>query len=294
MTTVTALDDAPKRSRDLAIGMFDGVHIGHREVIDGADTVLTFEPHPMTVIQPQAAPKLLMPFELKRAAIQSLGVAELVVIPFDEQFAARSAEDFIDSVLVDRLGAKRVSVGENFRFGAKARGDTEMLRNAPQFETRVAPIVEVDGESVSSSRIRALVAAGDVETASRYLGAPFTYIGEVVPGDRRGRTLGFPTANVLPDDRLAVPGHGVYAAVANGHPAAVSVGVRPTFDTGRSVLIEAYLMDFDGDLYGEELRIEFLQRLRGEHSFEDEQALVEQMRRDAEDARRVCASLQRR
>ena len=217
--TVTRLPDAQPRPRHVAIGTFDGVHVGHQAVIDDADTVLTFDPHPLEILHPPAAPKLIMPFEVKRDVIDGLGVEELVVIPFDEQFSKLAAEGFIEEVLLERLGAERVSVGENFRFGAKARGDPEMLQGRDEFDTRVVALVEVDGETVSSSRIRALVAAGEVEEALRCLGAPFMLEGQVVEGDRRGRELGFPTANVVPDDRLVIPGHGVYAAFANGRPA---------------------------------------------------------------------------
>ncbi len=229
---------------------------------------------------------------MKRDAIEGLGVRELVVIPFDEEFAHLPAEGFIEQVLIERLGAGRVSVGENFRFGARARGDSEMLASRPEFETRVVPLVEVDGETVSSTRIRALIAAGEVEAARRCLGAPFMLEGTVVEGDQRGRELGFPTANVVPDDRLAIPGHGVYAAFANGVPAAVNVGVRPTFETGRGVLVETYLIDRDEDLYGSTLRVAFVERLRGERRFAGVEELIAQMRIDVEDARRVCASFQ--
>jgi riboflavin kinase/FMN adenylyltransferase len=287
---VTRLPDAKPRDRHVAIGTFDGVHLGHQAVIEDADTVLTFEPHPLTVIHPEAAPKLIMPFNVKRDVIDGLGVKELVVIPFDKDFSRISAEDFVSKVLVERLGAKTVSVGENFRFGAKARGDAAMLRAEESFETRVVPLVEVDGETVSSTRIRALVAAGDVEQAMRCMGAPFMLEGEVVSGDRRGRELGFPTANLVPDDSLAVPGHGVYAAFANGHPAAVNVGIRPTFETGRGLLVEAYLIDFDQDLYGQNLRVAFVRRLRGEKRFPGRDELVEAMRADVAEAREVCAS----
>src|SRR5206468_999413 len=185
---VTRLPDAERRSRRVAIGTFDGVHVGHRRVIEGADTVLTFEPHPLTVVHPDAAPKLLMPFEVKRDVIEGLGVAELVVIPFDHEFSTIVAVDFCSGILVETLGAERVSVGENFRFGAKARGDPQMLASHQEFETRVVPLVEVDGEIVSSTRIRSLVAAGEVEAATRCLGAPFLLEGTVVEGDKRGRT----------------------------------------------------------------------------------------------------------
>lgn len=287
---VTSLPDVERRQRRVAIGTFDGVHRGHQAVIEGADTVLTFDPHPLEILHPAALPKLIMPFGVKRDVIEGLGVRELVVIPFDREFAARSAEDFIDHVLVERLGAERVSVGENFRFGARAKGDPKMLAAHPEFETRVVPLVEIDGETISSTRIRALVAAGDMERARHCLGAPFMVEGEVVTGDQRGRELGFPTANIVPDDRLAIPGHGVYAAFANGVPAAVNVGVRPTFETGRGVLIETYLIDREEDLYGTTLRVAFVERLRGEKRFASVEELIAQMRIDVEDAKRVCAS----
>jgi riboflavin kinase/FMN adenylyltransferase len=286
---VTWLPDAERRERRLAVGTFDGVHLGHREVIRGSDTVLTFDPHPLAVIHPEALPKLLTSFEIKRDLIAGLDVEELVVIPFDREFANRSAEDFVDRVLVDKLGAVHVSVGENFRFGKQARGDAELLRSRDQFETRVVPLVEVGGETVSSSQIRALVAAGDVKRAADFLGGPFLLEGEVVRGDGRGRDLGFPTANIVPDDRLVCPGHGVYAAWAHGHQAAVNVGVRPTFETGRGLLVEAYLLDFDADLYGQTLRIAFVERLRGERRFDSVDKLVAQMHRDVEQARQICS-----
>jgi riboflavin kinase / FMN adenylyltransferase len=287
---VTKLEDAERRPRHVAIGTFDGVHVGHRRVIDDADTVLTFDPHPLSIIHPEAAPKLIMPFDVKRDVIEGLGVSELVIIPFDEEFSKINAEDFSSEILVDRLGAEQVSVGENFRFGAKAKGDPEMLASRTEFSTRVVPLVEVDGETVSSSRIRALIAAGEVDAAMRCLGAPYLLEGEVVEGDRRGRDLGFPTANIVPSDEYVYPGHGVYAAFANGHPAAVNVGVRPTFETGRGMLVESYLIDFDGDLYGRPLRVAFIARLRGEKRFASVEELVAQMHRDVEEARELCAS----
>jgi len=273
----------------VAIGTFDGVHLGHREVIGNSDTVLTFDPHPMSVIRPEAAPKLLTSPAVKRDLVAALGVEELVVTPFDEDFASRSAEAFVDDVLVGRLGAGSVSVGENFRFGHGAEGDAALLRAQTAFETRVVPLVEVAGETVSSSHIRGLVAAGEVAQAAEFLGGPFLFEGEVVTGDRRGRELGMPTANLVPDDRMVCPGHGVYAAWAHGHPAAVNVGVRPTFETGRGLLVEAHLIDFEGDLYGQELRIAFVERMRGERRFDSADALVEQMHRDVLQAREICA-----
>lgn len=286
---VTPLDEATPRARDVAIGTFDGVHLGHRAVIEGSDTVLTFEPHPLEVLRPETAPKLINSLEVKRDVLDGLGVEELVVIHFDEAFSHRSAEEFIDYALIEKLGARRVAVGENFHFGAKARGTPAMLAAHPEFETRIQRMVEVDGEVVSSSRIRAEIEAGDMEAARRCLGVPYMLEGEVVGGDRRGRELGFPTANLIPDPRLVTPGHGIYAAFANGHPAAVNVGVRPTFDSDLGLLIEAFLIDFSGDLYGQTLRIAFVERLREEKAFDDVDALIEQMNADVEEARRVCA-----
>ena len=288
---VTSLNDVAPGERRVAIGTFDGVHVGHREVIAGNDTVLTFDPHPLSVIAPDAAPRLVMPFSIKRDLIAGLGIEELVVIPFDREFAAREAEEFVQDELIGRLGATRVSVGENFRFGRGARGTPEFLAEHGDFETRVVPLVEAAGETVSSSHIRGLVAAGDVRRAAEFLGSPFMLEGEVVHGDKRGRELGMPTANIVPDDTLVAPGHGVYAAWAHGRPAAVNVGVRPTFDTGRGLLVEAYLLDFDGDLYGETLRIAFVERMRGERRFESVEALVEQMQADVRLAREICSLL---
>jgi riboflavin kinase/FMN adenylyltransferase len=287
---VTSLPDAEPRPRRVAIGTFDGVHLGHRAVIDDADTVLTFEPHPLSVVHPAAAPKLIMPFAIKRDVIEGLGVKELVVIPFDHEFSTISAEDFCSKVLIERLGATEVSVGENFRFGQKARGDAAMLASHDEFSTRVVPLVEVDGETVSSTRIRALVAAGDMELAGRCLGGLYMFEGEVVKGDQRGRELGFPTANIVPDDSLVIPGHGIFAAFADGLPAAVNVGIRPTFETGRGVLIETYVIDHDADFYGRTLRIAFVKRLRGERRFAGVEELIAQMKRDVEQAREVCAA----
>jgi riboflavin kinase / FMN adenylyltransferase len=291
---ITRLPDVEPRPRRVAVGTFDGVHLGHREVIAGADTVLTFEPHPAAVVAPAGAPRLLTTLERKAELVEGLGVQELVVIGFDREFAARSAQAFVDDVLAGTLQATHVSVGENFRFGHKAQGDVELLRADDRFETRVVPLLEVDGEVVSSSHIRGLVLGGAMEYADELLGAPFTLSGEVVHGDKRGRELGYPTANLVPVDGYVLPGHGVYAcrartAAGDEHVAAVNVGVRPMFVTGRGELVEAFLVDFEGDLYGSELRLEFLKRLRGEKRFPGVDALVAQMARDVEAAVAIAA-----
>jgi len=277
-------------ARSVAVGTFDGVHLGHREVIKGSDSVLTFEPHPVSVVAPQHTPKLLTTLERKAELIAGLGVQELIVIPFDADFARRSAASFVDDVLVGAVGATRVAVGENFRFGHKAQGDAALLRSDGRFDAVVHPLLEVDGEVVSSSHIRGLLQAGEVAEANRMLGQPFRLSGEVAHGDERGRALGFPTANLIPDEALACPGHGVYACLADGRPAAVSIGVRPTFTTGRGELIEAYILDFEGDLYGSVLQLDFLARLRGERRFESSEALIEQMRADVRRTREVAAA----
>ena len=287
---VTRLPDVERSDgRSVAVGTFDGVHLGHREVIAGADTVLTFDPHPVSVVAPQHTPKLLTTPARKAELIASLGVQELVVIPFDADFAKRSAQEFIDDVLVGALGARSVAIGENFRFGHKAQGDPQLLQADGRFATSVHALLEVDGEIVSSSHIRGLVLAGELREANRLLGSTFQLCGEVVHGDERGRELGFPTANLIPQEDYVCPGHGVYACLANGQAAAVSIGVRPTFQTGRGELIEAYLLDFDGDLYGQELCLEFVERLRGERRFDTAEALVEQMHRDVARTRELIS-----
>ncbi len=288
---VTRLPDVERGDeRSVAVGTFDGVHLGHREVIRGSDSVLTFDPHPVSVVAPQHTPKLLTTLERKAELIATLGVKELIVIPFNADFAGLEAEEFVENVLVGALGASQVAIGENFRFGHKAKGDPQLLSADPRFHTVVHPLLEVGGEIVSSSHIRGLVLAGEVSEANGLLGAPFQLSGEVVHGDERGRELGFPTANLVPDEALACPGHGVYACLADGRPAAVSIGVRPTFKTGRGELIEAYILDFDGDLYGSRLRVDFLERLRGERRFGTREELVEQMHRDVERTRELVTA----
>ncbi len=288
--------------RRVAIGTFDGVHLGHRAVIEGSDTVLTFDPHPLSVLRPEAKPRLISPFSIKRDLIAALGVRELVVIPFDGDFARQSAEEFVQRILVERLGAERVSVGENFSFGEGARGTADFLRSQDEFETHVTPLVQAGGDTVSSSRIRGLLSEGEVARAAELLGDPFLFDGQVAHGDKRGRTLGMPTANLVPDERFVCPAHGVYAAWAQLRdegeplpggrvPAAVSVGVRPTFVTGRGLLVEAYLLDTDRDLYDRTLRLGFLERLRGELRFDSVDELIERMNGDVAETRAVWERL---
>lgn len=287
---VTALSEVQAHPRRVAVGEFDGVHVGHRAVIAGNDTVLTFEPHPATVVKPDRAPKLLTSLAVKSELIAGLGVQELVVVPFDERFAHQAPSEFVDSILVEALGASTVSVGQNFRFGYGACGDSALLAADDRFATRVVPLVSVDGATVSSSRIRALIADGEVGAAARLLGAPFQMRAEVVGGDQRGRELGFPTANMIPDPRLVCPAYGVYACRVGEYLAATNVGVRPTFGSDLMLLVESFLLDFDADLYGQELTVEFVERLRPEQRFDRADALIAQMHRDVERTRELLGS----
>ncbi len=284
---LTWLPDAERRPRRIAIGTFDGVHRGHRDVIAGADTVLTFDPHPSLVVHPESAPQLLTDLDRKAELVAELGVQELIVIPFDGAFSKQTAQEFIDHVLIDQLGAEHVSVGDNFHFGAKAQGNAAMLAADGRFTVRIAPLTEYGGEPVSSTRIRKLLRdEGDVTQAAELLGSDYKLTGTVVHGDKRGRELGFPTANIVPDDRFVTPAHGIYACrTGQGRAAAVNIGVRPTFQTGRGVLIEAYVLDFSADLYGQQISLTFVERLRGELKFDGIDPLIEQMNLDVDRTR---------
>jgi riboflavin kinase/FMN adenylyltransferase len=301
MRVYKALRDVPAapEGRALAVGTFDGVHLGHRRVIEGAVSwgrdrgipvaVVTFDPHPLHVLSPKDEPRLLTPTPVKADLIESLGVDELLVIPFTTEFSRLEADRFCGEVLKGMLGARYVSVGANFRFGHEAKGDAALLESRDDFETAVVPLVQKGSDPVSSTRIRSLVEGGDVAAAAQLLAAPFQLDGRVVRGDGRGRSLGMPTANVEPAPDVVVPGIGVYAGSALGHPAAISVGVRPTFEADGRMLIEAYLLDFEGDLYGNTLRLAFAERLRDELRFDSAEDLVQQMRRDVERVREVAS-----
>ena len=301
MKTYTDLDRIPQApaGRAVAVGTFDGVHLGHREVIAHARArgrakgmavaVVTFDPHPLHLLAPEDAPPLLTSTAVKCDLIAETGVDELVIIPFTEEFSQLEPERFCAEVLADRLGAAFVSVGENFRFGRGASGDAETLRAQTGFETEVVPLVEHGGAPVSSTRIRELIDEGDVAAARELLGAPFLLEGVVVAGDARGRELGIPTANLAPEPGVILPGAGVYAGRARDCGAAINVGVRPTFETSGETLVEAYLLDFEGDLYDERLRLVFLDRIRDELRFESADELVQQMWRDVERVREIVA-----
>jgi riboflavin kinase/FMN adenylyltransferase len=284
----------------LTIGNFDGVHLGHRALLERViararaegrtSCAYTFHPSPVDVLRPDRRPPRIQSLEERVATIAGLGVDRVVVERFDRAFAEHDARWFAEEVVQRRLRAVAVVIGWDFRFGrGRAGGPAELVSSLPVDVEQVGPIL-VDGDPVSSSRIRQLVRDGDVAAAARLLGRPHRVTGEVVVGDGRGRTLGFPTANVAARTEL-LPALGVYAVrVDVGGPAAlqgvVNLGVRPTFD-GHGTRLEAHLLDFSGDLYGQTLRVEFVARLRGEQRFASLQELVDQVQRDLRAARRL-------
>ena len=296
----------------MTIGAYDGVHLGHRALLrnlsdraaaEGLSTVVvTFDRHPAAVVRPDSAPKQLTSLEQKLELLAECGIDRTLVVSFDEARADETAEEFVQEVLVDQLGARLVVVGEDFHFGHGRKGNVELLRRLGAehgFEVVGVGLTGDGSEAVSSTRIRALLAAGDVAGAAELLGRLHEVRGPVVRGDGRGGPeLGFPTANVAVDDDIALPADGIYAGYltrADGsvHRAAISVGRRPTFyEPGTApVLVEAYLLGFDGDLYGEAVRVSFVAHLRAEQRFDSVEALIAQMKADVEATERVLADL---
>ena len=312
MEVITDLAACPVGDRGtvVTIGAYDGVHLGHRAVIAElrqradrlgcATALVTFDRHPAVVVRPESAPKLLTDLEQKLELLASTGLDYTVVVHFDEQRAHESAEDFVREVLVGCLRARSVVVGHDFHFGHGRRGNVALLQQMGGehgFDVLGLRLVADErAEVYSSTRIRTLLAAGDVKVAAALLGRAHEVRGVVERGDRRGRDLGFPTANVAVPAEIQLPADGIYAAWytrPDGVPrqAAVSLGRRPTFYEAAEVsLLEAYLLDFDGDLYGEPARVAFVARLRDEARFDTVESLVEQMERDVRVARLVLAS----
>jgi riboflavin kinase/FMN adenylyltransferase len=292
----------------VTIGVFDGVHRGHQEIIGHTvkrardlgvqSVVVTFDPHPAEVVRPGSHPAVLTEPTHKAELIEALGVDVLCVIPFTPDFSRLSAEEFVHDVLVEHLHATLVVVGENFRFGHRAAGDEALLTRLGRtfgFGVEIAPLVAdaADGEHpggtvFSSTYIRACVDAGDVVAAAAALGRPHRVEGVVVRGDQRGRELGFPTANLLCRRYAAIPADGVYAAWlvrrAQRQMAAVSIGTNPTF-SGRERRVEAYVLDFDGDLYGERLALDFVTHLREMRKYDGIEPLIAQIEQDVADTR---------
>jgi riboflavin kinase/FMN adenylyltransferase len=306
-------DAADPRSRRsvLTIGAYDGVHLGHQAIIAqlrrGADelnahsVVVTFDRHPATVVRPESAPKLLTDLDQKLGLLEATGVDATVLIRFDESQSHEQARDFVDRVLVRCLGAQRIVVGDDFHFGINRQGNVTMLRElgaVHDFDVQPLQLLpRGDGvdEPISSTAIRRSLAGGQVELATAMLGRPFQARGVVVHGDQRGRLLGFPTANVEVPNAVCLPADGVYAGWylhdGHRHPCAINLGRRPTFyEHADHSLLEAHLIDFDGDLYGQHTSVEFTHFLRSERKFDGIDALVAQLRHDVDHARTVLGS----
>ncbi len=296
----------PARGAAAAIGVFDGVHRGHAAVIEQtksraaelgglATTVVTFDPHPLRLIAPEHAPKLITSLDHKLALLASLDVDTTAVLSFDEEVRSLTPDDFVTDILVGGLGCSLIVVGANFQFGKDRSGDVDTLRTLGLGLGYYTEAVELIGNDapISSRSIRAAVAAGDVTAAARDLGRLFALRGRVTGGEKRGTAIGFPTANLELAPDLLLPGHGVYAAwaVVGGerHRAAVNVGVRPTFD-GHAEVVEAHLLDFDGDLYGSPLELLFVDRIRGEQRFDGIEALQTQIAIDLESVKAALES----
>lgn len=297
----------------VTIGNFDGMHLGHQHVVRrareraaelGVDTVVavTFHPHPIAVLRPEHAPQTLTTIDERVRLLEGAGVDAVLVLPFSRDVAGWTPEEFIDRVLVDTLRARAVVVGANFRFGHRAAGDCQLLREEGERQDFVVEAVALDGgpQVWSSTYVRTCLAAGDVAGAAEALGRPFATRGVVVEGDKRGRELGYPTANVPVVPGAAAPADGVYAgrlrvvgpeADGTAYPAAISVGTNPTFDGQRERRVEAYVLDrTDLELYGVEVEIEFLERLRGMVRFDSVDALLEAMAGDVARARELLGA----
>ena len=301
MEVVADISKLRARPRALALGTFDGVHAGHRAVIGRAielagergltSAVVTFDRHPLTVIAPERVPRLLTSNEEKIRLIGELAPDELIMLPFDERLAALTPAEFCTGLLAGTLQARVVVVGENFNFGAGGAGDAALLRVCGAengYEVQVHELVTEHGEAISSTRIRRLLHRGELEEVREILGRPPSATGVVVHGDKRGRTLGVPTANVDVEAGTIFPGRGVYAARAlvggTWYRAAVNIGHNPTFQSKEAptthVTVEAFLLGFDGDIYDREIRLDFLHKIRDELRFASVDALVAQMSDD--------------
>ena len=295
-------DDLP-RGALLSIGNFDGVHIGHQAVLThvaqkardlGVPAVaMTFDPHPVKLLRPSEAPRLLTTLEQRLGLIGRTGIETCLVLPFTHKLARMTAADFVRNVLVERLAVREVYIGNNFRFGADRGGDVALLSAMGEelgFQAASAPIVEAEGGVVSSTRVRRAVADGRVEEAESLLGRAVFLDGTVLEGKRLGRTLGFPTLNIEVENEIE-PNHGVYVTAVHipsfsrTFPAVTNIGVRPTVYSNSLTTVESHLLDFTADVYRERVRLFFVQRLREERAFDSTMQLMTQIRRDVEDAR---------
>jgi riboflavin kinase / FMN adenylyltransferase len=292
---------APGRPSAVTIGVFDGVHRGHQHLVaalceraraeDLAAIALTFNPHPRTVLRPGNAVTYLTSLEERIELLQALGLDAVGVLAFTSELAQLSPRDFL-ALLVDELQMRLLMVGPDFALGRNRSGTIGVMRQVGEelgFRVEVAPLLAEDGEKVGSSSVRQALSEGAVERVARLLGRPFSLRGPVVAGDRRGRTLGFSTANIAIGLDRALPEYGIYVTRAyvreTAHESCTSIGIRPTFDVDLRPTVETFVLDFDEDIYGQEMRIELLERLRGELKFESAEDLVAQMHRDIEQTR---------
>lgn len=298
-----AIDDVLPGPSVVTIGVFDGVHRGHRTIIGRAvraaeergvrSVAVTFDRHPSEVVRPGSQPRYLQTLDAKIGALLDQGVDLVLVVPFTLGFSQLTADGFVERVLAGPLQAVKVVVGTNFRFGNRAAGDVVLLTDLGRvhgYEAEAVTLLDLDGEAISSTAIREHLEAGDVAWATAALGRPYTVEGPVVRGDGRGTSIGIPTANIAVADRMQVPGNGVYAGhvtvAGERHPCVTNVGTRPTF-AGEHVTVESYLLDVDLDLYGCEAVVSFEERLRDEQRFDGPDALVAQIQADVEQARRM-------
>lgn len=306
MKRIYGLEDLAPRERPtaVAVGVFDGVHRGHQQIIkaaieaareiDGESLVMTFDPHPLEVVRPGSHPPLLTTTSHKAHLIEDLGVDVFLVVKFTPEFAELSADEFAADVLADRLRAKRVAVGEDFRFGRGAQGDVGLLRSLGDrygFTVLCLPLIEIDGSAISSTRIRQLLRHADLEGIKRVLGRYPRFIGRVVEGHRRGRELGFPTANIVTAEEASVPGLGVYAGWVwvdgKKKKSVINIGTSPTFDDEAHPVTHVHILDYGADLYGREVEVEVRARLREERTFDSPTALAAQISTDIEVAKGI-------
>ncbi len=284
------------RSTVLTLGVFDGLHLGHQKIIQkvvsrakaviAVPTVITFDPHPRAVLYPENAPPLLQTLDQRLANFEVLGIEQVIVIRFNQEFANQNAEVFLRNIVHERLQAKEVFLGKGFAFGKNRGGNIELLKKISAelgFCADEVPEITVRGQRISSSKIRELLADGKINFARRMLGRPYGVEGQIIHGDQRGRTIGFPTANLKPRNRV-IPKYGVYATAnlidGKWRRSITNVGVRPTFTGDKEPSIESYIFDFDGDLYGDVLRVRFLHRIRDERKFSGIEELKNQIEKD--------------
>lgn len=282
----------------LTLGVFDGVHLGHRQLLarafghDGTHAVITFDPHPVEVLAPGTSPRLITNIDERLELLEDLG-AELVAVLNLAEVRDFRPQQFVSEILVEKLAVSSLTVGEDFQFGKDRAGDVAFLTEAGEsegFDVDVIGMVAEGGQAVSSSRIRSLIEVGSVADAAALLGSRYRVTGPVIDGDKRGRDIGYPTANLKPVARKVTPGNGVYATVTKvnrtDHMSATNVGTRPTFGGGER-LIETHILDFEGDIYGEEITVEFVERLRPELEFKSVAELLEHMEEDVERSRKI-------